>query len=405
MTHNIHKLSALAIKKASKPGYYGDGGGLWLQVSKSGSKSWVFRFTRHGRAREMGLGSFNTFSLSEAREKALKCRKTLAYGKDPIEERKAQLQQETIKNHKNKTFAECALEFIEVNKAGWRSPKHAKQWESTLQTYAFPTIGNLPVSEIDTGLILGMLQQNTSKGDETGNLWQLKTETASRVRGRVESVLDWAKVRGYREGENPARWKGHLDKLLPARSKVQKTEHFAALPYQEISDFMQELRKRKGLSARALEFSILCASRSGEIREARWTEIDLDERLWTIPAERMKAGKEHRIPLSTTATKLLQKLPFLPDCDYVFPSEHGGPLSNGAMMSLLKRMGRNDLTQHGFRSTFRDWAGETTGYPREVIEHALAHQLKDKSEAAYQRGDLLTKRARLMEDWGKYCNS
>ena len=248
-----------------------------------------------------------------------------------------------------------------------------------------------------------MLQQET--GEDKAQLWHAKTETASRLRGRLESILDWAAFRGYREGENPARWKGHLEHELPARSKVQKIEHHAALPYAELGAFMVELRKREGLSARALEFAILCASRSGEVRGATWAEIDLPGRIWTVPAERMKAGKEHRVPLSDEAVKLLEALPRIVGNDYVFPAPRGGQLSDMALTAVLRRMERGGLTQHGFRSTFRDWAGETTAYPREVCEHALAHKLADGVEAAYQRGDLLAKRARLMADWARYCGT
>lgn len=393
MAGGINKLSAVAVQKAKVPGYYGDGGGLWLQISKLGGKSWVFRFTQHGKTREMGLGPVHTVSLSQARVKASELRAVVADGRDPIAERKAQQQHARLNAANAKTFDECATAYIEAHRAGWKNEKHGKQWSATLDAYASPVIGKLPASAVDTGLVLRILEP----------IWQEKTETASRLRGRIESVLDWATVRGYRAGENPARWKGHLDKLLPARSKVQKVQHHAALPYAEIGAFMDELRKREGVSARALEFSILTVARSGEVRGAMWAEFDLEGRVWTVPAERMKAGKEHRVPLSKEAVALLKALPRLEDCEYVFPAPKGGKLSDMALTAVLRRMERADLTQHGFRSTFRDWAGETTAYPREVIEHALAHQLKDKAEAAYQRGDLLAKRARLMVDWAKYC--
>lgn len=403
MAGGINKLSAVAVQKAKEPGYYGDGGGLWLQISKLGGKSWVFRFTMHGKAREMGLGPVHTVTLAEARMKALECRKIVAEGRDPIEERKAKEARAKLEAAKTKTFEECANAYIEANRAGWKNEKHVQQWQNTLATYAFPKIGQLPVAAIDTGLILNVLQQET--GEDKAQLWHAKTETASRLRGRLESILDWAAFRGYREGENPARWKGHLEHELPARSKVQKIEHHAALPYAELGAFMVELRKREGLSARALEFAILCASRSGEVRGATWAEIDLPGRIWTVPAERMKAGKEHRVPLSDEAVKLLEALPRIVGNDYVFPAPRGGQLSDMALTAVLRRMDRGGLTQHGFRSTFRDWAGETTAYPREVCEHALAHKLADGVEAAYQRGDLLAKRARLMADWARYCGT
>jgi integrase len=334
-------------------------------------------------------------TLAEAREKALACRKLVADGRDPIEERKAALLRAQLEAAKAASFSDCARSYISAHEVGWKNEKHGRQWTATLETYAFPLIGKLPVASVDTGLVLRVLEP----------IWQSKTETASRLRGRIESILDWATVRGFRQGENPARWKGHLEHQLPARSKVQKVEHRAALPYAEIGIFMAELRQREGISARALEFAILTAARSGEIRGATWGEIDLKAHLWTIPAERMKAGKEHRVPLPEQAIALLSALPRLLGNDLVFPATRGKQLSDMSLTAVLKRMDHPDLTQHGFRSTFRDWAGETTAYPREVIEHALAHQLKDKTEAAYQRGDLLAKRARLMADWGKYCDT
>ena len=394
MSGGINKLSAVAVQKAKEPGYYGDGGGLWLQISKLGGKSWVFRFTLHGKAREMGLGPLRTISLAEARAKALQYRKAVADGRDPIEERRAEKARSKLETVKTKTFAECAKTYIEAHRAGWKNEKHAKQWTSTLETYAFPDLGPLPVAAIDTGLVLKVLEP----------IWYEKTETASRLRSRMEAILEWARVRGYRQGDNPARWNG-LKTQLPARNKVQAVKHHAALPYKEIAAFMAELRDRNGFSARALEFSILTASRSGEVRGATWQEIDLQARIWTIPGNRMKAGKEHRVPLSEPSVKLLEALRRVEGSDYLFPSIKGGQLSDMALTKVLRDMKRGDVTQHGFRSTFRDWAGETTAYPREVIEHALAHKLKDKAEAAYQRGDMLMKRARLMADWALYCGT
>lgn len=412
MAGGLNKLSAVAVQKTKEPGYYGDGGGLWLQISKLGGKSWVFRFTMNGKAREMGLGPVHTVTLAEARSKALECRKAVAEGRDPIEERKASEARAKLEAVKSKTFEECANAYIDANRAGWKNEKHVQQWQNTLATYAFPKIGQLSVAAIDTGLVLSVLQQETGK--DKAQLWHAKTETASRLRGRIESILDWASFRGFREGENPARWKGHLEHELPARSKVQKVEHHAALPYVEVGAFMTDLRQREGISARALEFAILTAARSGEVRGAVWDEIDLKAKLWTIPAERMKAEKEHRVPLSDAAVKLLEALPRVKrevhvgkqaddGHDYVFPAPRSGKLSDMALTAVLRRMERDGLTQHGFRSTFREWAGEQTAHPREVIEHALAHRLKDKAEAAYQRGSLMPKRARLMADWAHYC--
>jgi integrase len=403
MAGGINKLSAMSVQRTKESGYYGDGGGLYLQITKSGGKSWVFRFvsptlprsekTGRAPAREMGLGPVHTVSLVEARDKALACRKLVAEGRDPIEDRKTALLRAQLDAAKAASFADCARSYISAHETGWKNEKHGKQWTATLETYAFPLIGKLPVASVDTGLVMRVLEP----------IWHSKTETASRLRGRIESILDWATVRGFRQGENPARWKGHLEHQLPARNKVQRVEHHAALPYAELGVFMAALRQREGISARALEFAILTAARSGEIRGATWSEIDLKGQLWTIPAERMKAGKEHRVPLPEPAIALLTALPRLVGNNLVFPATRGKQLSDMSLTAVLKRMERPDLTQHGFRSTFRDWAGETTAYPREVIEHALAHQLKDKAEAAYQRGDLLAKRARLMEDWGSFC--
>ena len=414
MPKKAKELSALAVSKLKTEGRYAVGGadGLHLRIAGA-SRAWVLRLAVGTRTnakgntvvhrRDIGLGSYPEVSLAEAREKTRELRKQVRDGIDPIEERKVTKVRAALEAAKSKTFEECANAYIEANRAGWKNEKHVQQWQNTLATYAFPKIGQLPVAAIDTGLVLSVLQQET--GEDKAQLWHAKTETASRLRGRLESILDWAAFRGYREGENPARWKGHLEHELPARSKVQKIEHHAALPYAELGAFMVELRKREGLSARALEFAILCASRSGEVRGATWAEIDLPGRIWTVPAERMKAGKEHRVPLSDEAVKLLEALPRIVGNDYVFPAPRGGQLSDMALTAVLRRMERGGLTQHGFRSTFRDWAGETTAYPREVCEHALAHKLADGVEAAYQRGDLLAKRARLMADWARYCGT
>lgn len=403
MAGGINKLSALAVKNAKAPGYYGDGGGLWLQISKLGGKSWVFRFTRHGKTRDMGLGPAHTVTLIEARAKALEHRKSILDGRDPIEERKAEQIRAQMTSDKAKTFEECAVAYIKANQAGWKNEKHVQQWGNTLTTYAFPIIGKLPVASIDTDLVLKVLQQDVDKDEGRTQLWHGKTETASRLRGRIESILDWATFRGYRQGENPARWKGHLQHELPARNKVKKVKHHAALSYRELGTFMLALRNREGISARALEFSILTAARSGEVRGAIWAEIDFQNCLWTVPADRMKAGKEHRVPLTDETIKLLKALPRIAGSEHVFPAPRKGQLSDMALTAVLRRMERGELTQHGFRSTFRDWAGETTAYPREVCEHALAHKLADGVEAAYQRGDLLVKRALLMADWSRYC--
>lgn len=394
MPKKAKELSDRAVKALKAEGRYAVGGvdGLHLRISGD-SRAWVLRIKVGDRRCDIGLGPYSEVSLAEARETARGHRRKVREGIDPLLEKQRAKAAARVGTAKAKTFKECATAYIDAHKAGWKNDKHSKQWGATLETYAYPVLGSLAVSTVDTGLILDALRP----------IWATKTETASRLRGRIESVLDWAKVSGYRDGENPARWRGHLDKLLPARSKVQKVEHHAALPYADIGTFMVDLRKRDGIASRALEFSILCASRSGEVRGARWSEIDLAGAVWTIPANRMKAGKEHRIPLTPTAISLLKALPRLKGAELLFPAPRGAALSDMALTAVLRRMESGGLTQHGFRSTFRDWAGETTAYPREVIEHALAHQLKDKAEAAYQRGDLLTKRTRLMADWATYC--
>jgi integrase len=372
---------------------YGDGGGLWLQVTGRGAKSWIFRFTLRGKARAMGLGSANTFSLAEARDKALICRKLCAEGIDPIETRRERRQEAAVEAAKAVTFRTCAEGYIEAHKAGWRNDKHAAQWTSTLETYAYPVFGDLPVQAIDTGLVLKALE----------TIWTTKPETASRVRGRVEAILDWAATRGYRRCENPARWKGHLQNLLPKRSKVRKVEHHAALPFKEVPAFMKAVAAQPGIAAKLMVFTILTAARTGEALGARWSEIDLEAGIWTVPAERMKAGLEHRVPLSAAALAILAEQRNLDDT-FVFPGgRRGKPLSNMAMLVLLRRMERGDLTVHGFRSSFRDWASETTHFPSEVVEMALAHTVESKVERAYRRGDLFEKRRELMAAWGSFC--
>jgi len=293
------------------------------------------------------------------------------------------------------TFDKCAAAYIEAHKASWKKGKHAEQWRGSLRNYASPVFGSSPVQAIDLGLVMKALEP----------VWRTKSETASRVRGRIEAVLDWATVRGYRKGENPARWRGHLDKLLPARSKIQKVEHHPALPYHEIAEFTAVLRGQEGIGARALEFLILTAARTGEIIGARWDEVDFEEKIWVVPAARMKAGREHRVPLTGTALAILKQMNGIREGDFVFPGgKKTRPLSNMAMLAVLKRMGRSDLTAHGFRSTFRDWAAERTNFPREVVEMALAHTIESKVEAAYRRGDLFQKRRQLMEAWARFCD-
>lgn len=392
--HN--KLSAAGVNALKEQGRYADGLGLYLQVSSSGTKSWLFRFQRDGQPRQMGLGPLHTVSLADARQQAAQARRMLLDGIDPIEARQAARARARTEAAKGISFRQCAERYIAAHEAAWRNDKHRAQWRSTLETYCHPIFGDLPAAAIDTGLVLKALEP----------IWTSKPETASRVRGRVESVLDWATVRGHRAGENPARWRGHLDKLLPARSKVARIKHHAALPYGELPAFMEELRGRDGIAARALEFAILTAARTGEVIGARWSEVDLAAKVWTIPGERMKGGREHRIPLSQRALELLERLPREKDGEFVFMGGRKGKgLSNMALLETLRRMECGDLTAHGFRSTFRDWAAETTGYPSEVVEMALAHAIGSKVEAAYRRGDLFEKRRRLMQEWAGYCAS
>jgi integrase len=394
MARAIGKLTALAVDKAKRRGYYGDGGGLFLQVSASGSKSWVFRFKESGKLREMGLGATHTIGLAEAREKARECRRLRLDGIDPIEARRAGRSQMRLDAAKAVTFKDCADRYIASHTAGWRSRTHAAQWPSTFVRYVYPVFGSLPVQGVDVGLVLRALEP----------IWTAKPETANRVRGRIESVLDWATARGYREGDNPARWRGHLENLLPTKSKVRRVKHHAALPYAEIGDFMDQLKQHDGVAARALEFTILTAARTGEVIEVRWSEMNFAERLWTVPAERMKSGREHRVPLSDAAFAILDEMQPMRQGDYVFcGGKAHRPISNMAMMMTLRRMGRGDLTVHGFRSSFRDWAAECTDFPGEVAEMALAHAVSDKVEAAYRRGDLVQKRRQLLDAWARFC--
>jgi integrase len=388
MAEKIKKLTDLACRRAG-PGYLGDGGGLYLQTAPGGSKSWVYRYAIAGRTREMGLGSYSTFTLAEARERARMQRQLTADGIDPIDHRNAERQGRAQAAASRVTFGDCCEKYIAAHRAGWKNAKHAEQWESTLRTYC-ATIWKLDVSAVDTDQVMKCLDP----------IWTSKTETASRLRGRIERVLSWATVRKLRSGDNPARWRGHLDQLLKPRNKVQKVEHRAALPYADMAAFMAALRQRQGLAARVLELQILTATRPGEAAGAQRAEFDLDAATWTIPAERMKADKEHRIPLSPAAVKLLRSLPHI--SANVFPGVKGRPITTAAAMKLLQEL-QPGITAHGMRSTFRDWAGETTSHPREVIEHAMSHRLKDAAEAAYQRGDLLQRRAKLMNDWATYC--
>ncbi|MBF0561458.1 MAG: integrase arm-type DNA-binding domain-containing protein [Alphaproteobacteria bacterium] len=394
MERKGRRLSALAVDRATKPGMYCDGLGLYLRVGPNGAKSWVFRYRADGKLRDMGLGPTHTRSLAEARAKAEEARKLRLDGGDPLKDREAARGALALEKARGMTFAQCADAYIEAHAPGWKNAKHGDQWRNTLATYAFPVFGELPVQAVDLPLVLKAIEP----------IWATKTETASRLRGRIESVLDWATVRGYRQGENPARWKGHLDSLLPARAKVAKVEHHPALPYDRMGVFMADLRRRDGTAARALEFAILTATRTSETIGATWNEIDLTNAIWTIPPERIKARKEHRVPLTAPVLAILNTMAAMRQGDFVFAGGKAGkPLSNMALLALLERMGHGDITAHGFRSSFRDWASERTAFPRDVAEMALAHAIGDKVEAAYRRGDLFAKRRQLMNAWADYC--
>ena len=394
MGRKAKELGPLAVSRLASPGLHFVGGvaGLALQVNQRGARSWVLRVQVGDKRRDMGLGGFPDVSLAGAREAAREARAKVRDGVDPIADSRALRSAMKADQAQAKTFKFCALAYIDAHEAGWRNAKHAQQWRNTLDTYAYPVIGNLLVRDIGLPHVLAVLEP----------IWITKTETASRLRGRLESIVDWATTRGYRAGLNPARWKGHLDTVLPAAGTVANAGHHSALPVGEIGAFMKTLRGQVGMSAQALEFTILTVARSGEVRGARWTEIDLDAATWTVPAERMKAGKEHRVPLSADALAVLNALPHDDRNALVFASPRGGMLSDMSLTAVLRRM-KVDAVPHGFRSSFRDWCAERTNYPREVAEMALAHAIGDKVEAAYRRGDLFDKRRRLMKDWAAFC--
>jgi integrase len=386
-----NELTVLKVKNLTAPGHYVDGGGLYLQVTASGAKSWLFKYKVRGtkKRREMGLGPLRDVTLAEARDKALACRKQLAEALDPISVRHASLAATRLQA---KSFKECATEYIAAHKAGWKNEKHGLQWAATLEKYAYPVIGSMTVRDIALPHILKILEP----------IWATTTETASRLRGRIESVLDWAAVRGYRDSDNPARWKGHLDTLLASPKKVKKVEHHKALDADSMPGFLSALRQQDGMGARALEFAILTAARSGEVRMATWDEFDLEAGVWNVPPDHMKAGREHRVPLSPAALKLLRNQARIEKTNLVFPSARLKVLSDMTLSAVMRRM-KVAAVPHGFRSTFRDWVSERTSYPGEMAEMALAHAIGDKTEAAYRRGDLFEKRRRMMSDWAKFC--
>jgi integrase len=391
----MRDLTVKEVTALRKPGKHRVSRNLYLQLTETGARSWLFRYERHGAAHWHGLGSYDLVPLAEAREKALACRKLVLAGIDPIAHERAQRQQALLAAVSTMTFRECAAAYLASHEASWRSDIHRQQWIRSLEKYVYPLIGDLPVQAVDVGLVLKVLEP----------IWHRKTETGSRVRGRIEAVLDWAKARGYRQGDNPARWRGHLDQLLPKPTKLRKVQHMAAMPYAEMPSFMPRLRAQSGIPARALEFTIYTVARPAEALEARWHEVDLDAQVWVVPGKRMKGGADHRVPLSDRAVEILRALPREDGNPRVFISaRRGKALSPAAMLRVLRDLGV-DCTVHGFRSSSRDWAGETTAHAREVIEAALAHRIKDKAEAAYARGDLFQKRRRLMEAWARYCST
>jgi len=394
MPKKAETLGPLAVSRLKTPGLHPVGGvaGLRLQVSETGARSWILRVVIGGKRREKGLGGFPDVTLAGARDAARAVRASIANGVDPIGEKQAKRSAMKAAIATAWTFDKCAEAFIKAKSPEWSNPKHCAQWAATLATYASPVMGHLLVRDIGLPHVLAVLEP----------IWKDKTETATRVRSRIESVLDWATTNEYREGLNPARWKGHLDKILPQPGKVTKPEHHTALPIDDMGTFMERLRQVDGMGARALEFAILTATRSGEVRGATWSEVDIEAKLWTIPAERMKARKEHRVPLSDAALALLKAMPIMEGVDTVFYAAKGGQLSDMTLSAVTRRMGV-EAVPHGFRSTFRDWCSERTDTPRDVAEMALAHTIGDKVEAAYRRGDLFEKRRVLMQAWANHC--
>lgn len=396
MPARASELNALAVQRLKSPGLHFVGGvaGLALQVTDSGSRSWTLRLSVVGRRRDMGLGAYPDVTLAMARERAREARELVRRGVDPIEQRRASTSALKASVAAALTFRQTATAYISTHEAGWKNAKHAQQWRNTLEAYAYPVMGDLLVRDVQKEHVLAALRP----------IWTEKNETATRLRGRIELVLSYAMQAGYRpEGLNPARWRGGLDKLLPAPAKVAKAEHHPALPLGQVGAFMRRLRAAPGMGARALEFTILTAARSGEVRGATWAEIDLQDKVWTVPPSRMKAGNEHRVPLSPAAIALLEALPRMAGTDLVFPAPRGGQLSDMTLSAVLRRM-EVPAVPHGFRSTFRDWAAERTTFPREAAEMALAHTIESKVEAAYRRGDLFEKRRVMMAEWADFLS-
>lgn len=390
------ELSALEVGRLKTPGFFSVGGvpGLSLSIRPGGARSWILRVKVGSKRRDMGLGAFPGVTLAQAREKARQARASIEQGQDPILERERAQSLLQAEQASAITFEDAARAYMGAKAGEWRNAKHVAQWDTTLTSYAYPVIGRMHVSDVQQSHIMQVLQP----------IWATKTETASRLRGRIENILDWAKVRGYRTGENPARWRGHLDKLLATPSKIAKVKHHPAVPVDEAPAFFAALQQRDGFAARALEFAMLTAARSGEVRGATWTEIDLVKALWIIPASRMKARVEHRVPLTQAAMGILSDLPRIEGCDFVFPAPRGGQLSDMALTAVMRRMGLKSVP-HGLRSTFRDWVAEKSSFPGDMAEKALAHTLPDRVEAAYRRGDMLEKRRAMMEAWAQFISA
>jgi integrase len=386
----LGRLKASEITKLG-PGRHHDGGGLYLVVGKGNARSWIFRYFRDGKSHDFGLGPAHTLGLADARERAFECKAALYRGNNPVRMRQAEREERVLAVAKAMTFEQAAGQYIAAHKAKWRGDRQERQWRQSLAAYVFPILGKLPVRVIDTELVVKVLEP----------IWFTKTETATRIRNRIELILDWATARGYREGDNPARWRGHLKSQFPERGQLQKTVHHAALPFAEIGTFMTELRRLDDVPARALELLTLTALRTDEVRLAQWNEINRAERVWTVPAERMKGKQPHRVPLSDAALQVFDAMEAMKAGRFVFPGRNGafGPAEMRRILGSL----RAGLTVHGLRSTFRDWAKEAA-YPDDVAEKALAHQVaKNQSEAAYLRTDLLERRRPLMNDWAQRC--
>ena len=396
MPRKARELGSLAISRLNRPGFYFVGGvsGLALQVLPTGGRTWILRAVIGGRRRDMGLGGYPDVTLAGAKDAARRARELIREGVDPIERARSAKRELLAASARAITFKDAAEAFIAEREVSWRNQKHRAQWSSSLAIYAYPVLGSVHVADVDLAHVTKVLDP----------IWSTKSETASRVRSRMEQVLDWATARTYRMGPNPARWRGHLDKIFLPPKKVSRPVHHPALPADEMPAFMDRLGTQDGVGAKALYFAILTAARSGEVRGARWSEINIRDAMWTIPADRMKAGKEHRVALSQAALELLEALPRVSDSNVVFRAPRGGELSDATLSAVLRRM-KISAVPHGFRSTFRDWVAERTTYSSEVAEMALAHTIKNQAEAAYRRGDLLEKRRQLAEDWARFCTT